>query len=84
MLIPLIQRKNGLHVILTQRALHLKHHAGQISFPGGKVELTDDSLAHTALRETEEEIGIRQKEIQLVGNLASLTTSTGYHITPFI
>jgi len=83
-LMPLIQRKNGLHMILTQRALHLKHHAGQISFPGGKYELTDKSLAHTALRETEEEIGINQESIQLIGSLPSLTTVTDYHITPFI
>ncbi|TEW51881.1 CoA pyrophosphatase [Psychromonas algicola] len=83
-LMPLIQRENGLHMLLTQRALHLKHHAGQISFPGGKHELTDKSLAHTALRETEEEIGIKQKAIQLIGSLPSLTTVTGYHITPFI
>jgi len=83
-LMPLIQRKNGLHMILTQRALHLKHHAGQVSFPGGKHEITDKNLAHTALRETEEEIGINQESIQLIGSLPSLTTITGYHITPFI
>ena len=83
-LMPLVQRKNGLHMILTQRALHLKHHAGQISFPGGKHELSDKNLAHTALRETEEEIGIKQNTIQMIGSLPSLTTITGYHITPFI
>ena len=83
-LMPLVQRKSGLHMILTQRALHLKHHAGQISFPGGKHELSDKSLAHTALRETEEEIGIKQNTIQMIGSLPSLTTITGYHITPFI
>ena len=83
-LMPLIQRENGLHMIFTQRALHLKHHPGQVSFPGGRYELSDDSLASTALRETQEEIGIEQDNIQLVGSLPSLTTNSGYHVTPFI
>ena len=83
-LMPLIQRENGLHMILTQRALHLRHHAGQVSFPGGRHELSDDSLAETALRETHEEIGISQNSIQLIGHLSPLTTTTGYHVTPFI
>ena len=83
-LMPLIQRENGLHMILTQRALHLRHHAGQVSFPGGRHELSDDSLAETALRETHEEIGISQNSIQLIGRLSPLTTTTGYHVTPFI
>ncbi|WP_298940602.1 CoA pyrophosphatase [uncultured Psychromonas sp.] len=83
-LMPLIQRDNGLHMILTQRALHLRHHAGQVSFPGGRHELSDGSLADTALRETHEEIGIAQNSIQLIGHLSPLTTTTGYHVTPFI
>lgn len=83
-LMPLVQRENGLHMIFTQRALHLRHHPGQVSFPGGRYELSDDSLATTALRETEEEIGIEQRFIELVGNLPSITTSSGYHVTPFI
>jgi 8-oxo-dGTP pyrophosphatase MutT (NUDIX family) len=83
-LMPLVERENGLQMIFTQRALHLKHHAGQVSFPGGKHELTDKNLAKTALRETEEEIGIKQKHIELIGHLPSITTGTGYHITPFI
>jgi len=83
-LMPLIQKKGQLHLIFTQRALHLKHHAGQISFPGGKYEPSDHSLAQTALRETEEEIGLQQKHINLIGHLPSITTGTGYHITPYI
>ena len=55
-LIPLVKRQNGLNIILTERALHLRHHPGQISFPGGKYEQNDHSLEHTALRETQEEI----------------------------
>jgi len=83
-LMPLIQRSNGLHMILTQRALHLRHHPGQVSFPGGRFEVTDVSLATTALRETEEEIGIAQDNIQLVGRLPEITTTSGYHVTPFV
>lgn len=83
-LMPLIQRNSGLHMIFTQRALHLKHHPGQVSFPGGKYEQTDNTLAITALRETEEEIGIEQQHIELIGQLPALTTNTGYDVTPFI
>ncbi|MEG3755328.1 CoA pyrophosphatase [Psychromonas arctica] len=83
-LMPLIQRSNGLHMILTQRAMHLRHHPGQVSFPGGRFEVTDVSLATTALRETEEEIGIAQDSIQLVGRLPEITTTSGYHVTPFV
>jgi 8-oxo-dGTP pyrophosphatase MutT (NUDIX family) len=83
-LMPLIQRKNGLHMILTQRALHLKHHPGQVSFPGGRHETIDTTLANTALRETEEEIGIQQDNIDIVGRLPSIITNSGYHVTPFI
>jgi len=83
-LMPLVQRENGLQILFTQRALHLKHHPGQVSFPGGKYENTDSSLAFTALRETEEEVGINQNNIQLLGHLPSLTTTSGYHVTPFI
>ena len=83
-LMPLVQRENGLHMLFTQRALHLKHHPGQVSFPGGKYETTDPSLSFTALRETEEEVGINRNNIQLLGQLPSLTTTSGYHVTPFI
>lgn len=83
-LIPLVEREGSLNMILTQRAFHLKHHPGQVSFPGGKVELTDDSLASTALRETEEEIGIEQSKIQLLGAIPPLITTSGFHVTPYI
>lgn len=80
----LVQRDTGLNMIFTQRALHLRHHPGQVSFPGGKYELSDHSLAFTALRETEEEIGIKKEQIELLGSLPTLTTRSGYHVTPFI
>lgn len=83
-LIPIVEQNNQLEVILTLRASHLKHHAGQISFPGGKVEKNDANEIATALRETHEEIGISADNITVVGTLPSYHTVTGYHITPVL
>ncbi|WP_155488197.1 NUDIX hydrolase, partial [Vibrio harveyi] len=66
-LIGFVERDQGLQVILTKRAEHLKHHPGQISFPGGKFEDDDQVLVNTALREAEEEIGIHQTDIRVFG-----------------
>ena len=65
-LIPIVERNNGLKVILTKRSNNLKQHPGQVSFPGGKSEKTDKSLVATALRETKEEIGIKNKKPRLL------------------
>ena len=85
-LVPIVINKeqNQLDILLTKRSVHLKHHAGQVSFPGGKVEPSDKSLIATALRETEEEIGLKAKYIQVLGQLPSYQTLTGYDITPII
>ena len=83
-LIPVVKRQQGLTIILTERALHLRHHPGQISFPGGKYEQNDTNLMNTALRETEEEIGILKTEITIMGQLPSLITNSGFLVTPFI
>lgn len=83
-LIALVKRPSGLTIILTKRAQHLRHHPGQISFPGGKYEFQDNNLKTTALRETFEEIGITASEISIVGELASLNTSSGFIVTPFL
>lgn len=83
-LIGLVERGNRLHVILTKRAAHLKHHPGQVSFPGGKYEDSDINLAHTAIRETFEEIGIPTDKIELVGTLPALPTISRFAVTPFI
>ena len=83
-LILLVKRSNGLNIILTERALHLRHHPGQISFPGGKYEECDKSLQHTALRETQEEIGISQDNISIFGSLPNLPTVTGFVISPYL
>jgi len=83
-LIPIVKRQRGLTIILTERALHLRHHPGQISFPGGKYEQHDNNLMNTALRETEEEIGILETEITIIGKLTPITTNSGFLVTPFI
>lgn len=83
-LIPLIDNGTELNVLLTKRSLHLRHHAGQISFPGGKVEKTDKSLIETASRETFEEIGLPSKLITIVGNLHSYQVLSGFEVTPYI
>ncbi|WP_100641551.1 CoA pyrophosphatase [Alteromonas facilis] len=83
-LIPLVKHDNGLNVLLTRRALHLRHHPGQISFPGGRQEPSDQSAADAALRETFEEIGIQRKHIEIVGQLPTYRTISGYAMEPFI
>jgi len=83
-LIPIVERKNRLHVILTKRSNSLKQHPGQISFPGGKSEKNDESLVATALRETKEEIGISSEHVEILGKLSKHNTITGYQITPFL
>ena len=83
-LIPIVERNNGLKVILTKRSNNLKQHPGQVSFPGGKSEKTDKSLVATALRETKEEIGINNKNVEILGQLSQHVTITGFKITPFI
>ena len=83
-LVPLVLREEEITVLLTQRTNHLKAHAGQVSFPGGRVEKTDDSREAAALRETEEEIGVTRELIELIGHLDIYMTRTGYEITPVV
>lgn len=83
-LIPLIERPQGLSVILIQRTEHLHNHAGQISFPGGKTEPDDEGPVATALREAWEEIGLSQKFIKVMGSLDDYETVTGFRITPVV
>lgn len=83
-LIGCVERDKQLHIILTRRAKHLKHHPGQISFPGGKLEKSDHSLLHTAIRETEEEIGISSEHITILGQLPELMTVSHFMVTPII
>jgi len=83
-LVPLIERPEGLTVLLTQRAAHLKNHAGQISFPGGRQEESDESPLAAALRETEEEIGLSREFVRVVGYLESHLIFTGFHVVPVV
>ncbi|MDE2612680.1 MAG: CoA pyrophosphatase [Burkholderiales bacterium] len=83
-LVPLVRRDAGLSVMLTRRTAHLRDHAGQISFPGGRSEPADGSPIATALRETEEEVGLERRHIEVVGQLPHYLTITGYDVTPVV
>ncbi|WP_246725348.1 CoA pyrophosphatase [Beijerinckia sp. L45] len=83
-LIGLVERDDGLHIILTQRASALRVHSGQIAFPGGKMDPEDSSPAATALREVFEEIGIPADRIEVLGYLGAYLTRTGFRIVPVI
>lgn len=83
-LFPIVLREEGHTVLLTQRTAHLRDHAGQISFPGGRVEVEDLSPIHTALRETEEEIGLPRERVEIVGFLPEYRTGTGFRVTPVV
>lgn len=83
-LIACVERNDGLHIILTKRASHLRHHPGQISFPGGKLEPFDSSLQQTAIREANEEIGLDPKLVTILGQLPPLMTFSRFMVTPVI
>jgi 8-oxo-dGTP pyrophosphatase MutT (NUDIX family) len=83
-LIPLVLREGGMAMLLTQRTAHLTDHAGQISFPGGRAEDFDATPVDTALRETEEEIGLDRRHIEVIGTLPDYFTGTGYRVTPVV
>ena len=83
-LVPVIVREAGLAMLLTRRTDHLAHHAGQISFPGGRFEDVDDGPEDAALRETEEEIGLHRHHVDLIGRLDDYVTRTGFRITPIV
>ena len=83
-LVPLVNRPAGLNVLLTQRSADLPDHPGQISFPGGRVEPDDASLAAAALRETVEEVGLASDRVAILGELAHYETVTGYRVTPVV
>ena len=80
----LVERVGLLHVVLTRRTEHLPSHAGQISFPGGKVDDRDPSPRAAALREANEEIGLTANEVEILGRLDTYRTRTGYRILPFV
>jgi 8-oxo-dGTP pyrophosphatase MutT (NUDIX family) len=83
-LIGLIERETGLQVILTRRTEALRHHAGQISFPGGRIEDADKDPVAAAMREAHEEIGLLPEHIKALGYLDSFLTITGFHVYPVV
>jgi 8-oxo-dGTP pyrophosphatase MutT (NUDIX family) len=83
-LVPLIDHADGMTVLLTQRTAHLSAHAGQIAFPGGRIEQQDVDAVAAALRETEEEVGLTRKLISVIGRLDTYVTGTGFEITPIV
>ena len=83
-LVPLVDRPGGLTVLLTQRTAHLNSHAGQISFPGGRVEPEDPSHEAAALREAEEEVGLSPSRVDIVGRLDYYVVRSGYQDTPVV
>lgn len=83
-LVPLVEHEKGLTVLLTQRAETLKDHAGQISFPGGRIEPGDKDAWHTALREAHEEIGLLPDLVEFAGYLPDHNVMTGFRVTPVV
>ena len=80
-LIPVVDRPGAPSVLLTERSRELKHHAGQVSFPGGGMESHDEDIVATALRETHEEVGIAPRHVDVAGYLEPIATITGYAVT---
>ena len=83
-LVPVWLRPEGARLILTKRSSHLKHHPGQIAFPGGKVDDTDDGVIGAALRESQEEIGLPPDHVEIAGTLPAHETVTGFTVTPVL
>lgn len=83
-LVPLVNRPSGLNVLLTERSADLPDHAGQISFPGGRVDRDDRDSVAAALREAMEEIALSADRVAVLGELAPYETVTGYRVTPVV
>src|ERR671914_1194957 len=83
-LIPVIAHPAGMTLLFTQRTTHLKSHAGQVSFPGGRAEPGDASAEFTALREAEEEIGLPPERVEILARLPDYHTRTGFRVAPVI
>lgn len=83
-LVPVVERAGDLSILLTRRTDHLHDHPGQIAFPGGRREQSDASAVMTALRETEEEVGLARRHVDVLGELPRYHTGTGFEVTPVV
>jgi 8-oxo-dGTP pyrophosphatase MutT (NUDIX family) len=83
-LIAVVERPEGPAILLTRRTDHLRDHAGQICFPGGRIEPADPTIEAAALREAEEEIGLPPAQVELLGRLPAYDTVTGFRIHPVV
>jgi len=83
-LVPIVAHASGTTVLLTQRTLHLRHHSGQVAFPGGRVEAGDPSPVEAALREAREEVGLEPSRVEVIGRLPEYLTGTGFRVTPVV
>jgi 8-oxo-dGTP pyrophosphatase MutT (NUDIX family) len=83
-LVPIVMRETGLTVLLTQRTAHLRDHGGQVSFPGGRCEPEDGSFEATAIRESEEEVGLLSSQIEIIGRLPTFRTITSFSVVPVV
>ena len=83
-LLGLIERSSGLQLLLTERARHLPHHPGQISFPGGRIDAVDTDPIDAALREADEEVGLDRQQVRILGRLGPQLTGTGFCIHPVV
>lgn len=83
-LMPFVETRTGLELVLTKRSSALKHHPGQIAFPGGKRDELDTDIVATALREADEEIGLNPSQVEVLGQLPAHETVTGFSVTPVL
>lgn len=83
-LVPLIEQDGELQVVLTTRSKHLNSHAGEVAFPGGMQDETDNDLQHTALRESWEEIGLPKRSVSIIGDLDIVVSKAGIRVFPYV
>jgi 8-oxo-dGTP pyrophosphatase MutT (NUDIX family) len=83
-LVPLFKKESGCHLLFTKRSEQVRYHKGEISFPGGAVDEEDRELINTALREAYEEIGLKEKDVEIIGVLDDIVTTTGFIVTPIV
>ncbi len=83
-LVPLFQKEGDCHLLFTKRSQEVKYHKGEISFPGGVVDEEDKELINTALREANEEIGLKESDVQIIGVLDDIVTITEFIVTPIV